>query len=391
MNVLVMGLRKSVLSELDKKGIAYALWADQETKLKAPLGTAVAPMHSDREELRKFIKTHWPSQSFSHVIATTEGAVYPASLARRIVHARLSEKTMVLHCRDKILMKQYLRYFDIPMTRFIDGSRPISVETIVEKLDFPVVVKDRDQSGGRGLVFAKTIDELKSAMHVTRIYEKMVNAPEGSIESFIQNGQIQFTNITQYRSKTHVNIVPAPYPDTECQQILELNESVVKALKIQWGQTHLEFYRSAEGHLFGEIALRPPGGYIMDLISMAYGFNAWEAFIAVELGIDFIFPKKSVTHAGVYIVHPGPGVLEEISGVEELKSQPWVSKLKMKALGGQQLAGRESVREELGHIIFTAPTAEELEQRLLSINSKLKLKVAGQEYHLPLSDVERHL
>ena len=35
------------------------------------------------------------------------------------------------------------------------------------------------------------------------------------------------------------------------------------------------------GLLFGEIALRPPGGYIMNAMHHAYGFDPWAAFVAM--------------------------------------------------------------------------------------------------------------
>src|SRR5690606_5219991 len=119
------------------------------------------------------------------------------------------------------------------------------------------------------------------------VYESFINAPEGSIESFINNNEILFTNITEYYKKTQANLLPAPFSKDELQQIQNLNEDVISKLNIQWGMTHLEFYRHPNGLYFGEIALRPPGGHIMAILKTAYGFNAWEALLAVELNHDF--------------------------------------------------------------------------------------------------------
>ena len=38
----------------------------------------------------------------------------------------------------------------------------------------------------------------------------------------------------------------------------------------------MEVFLGEEGPVFGEIAARPPGGYLMDLIPRAYGFDPWE-------------------------------------------------------------------------------------------------------------------
>ena len=97
------------------------------------------------------------------------------------------------------------------------------------------------------------------------------------------NKQEAEINVTEYHRIGHCNLVPAHYSEKELELIHELNRRVIKALKIKWGMTHLEYYLTDEGILFGEVALRPPGGHIMDCMSIAYDVNIWDHFIDVEL------------------------------------------------------------------------------------------------------------
>ena len=70
--------------------------------------------------------------------------------------------------------------------------------------------------------------------------------------------------------------------------VLKLNKMVIEGLNIKWGFTHLEYYMTEEGVLFGEVALRPPGGYIMEVLELVYEQSFWDIFEKVELGLDDI-------------------------------------------------------------------------------------------------------
>ncbi|MCB0392440.1 MAG: ATP-grasp domain-containing protein [Bdellovibrionales bacterium] len=375
MKVLVLGYRKKLCKELLAQNIPYVLWTTEKTSHQAPLGNIVAPMSYDKHELQHALEQQSTINFFSHVIASIEESVYPASLLRRLVGARIYEHTKVLECRDKFLMKKYLKHFEIPMTPFIDGETDFSAQQIIDELDFPVVVKNKQQSGGKGLVFAQSINELKNHMSPHNIYEKMIRGEEGSVESFIKNGKIVFTNITRYRQIKHANMVPGSYSPQLEDIIYSLNQKTISALNIQWGMTHLEFYHTEQGIVFGEIALRPPGGYIMDLISTSYGFNSWQAFVAIELGQKFNFPQYNKQFCGVNILHPGAGKILSIDGNDLIKNQPWVEKFKLKDVVGQNIPKRDSVRNEVGHIIYTAESSEQLEERYQYLINNLKFTI----------------
>ena len=54
-------------------------------------------------------------------------------------------------------------------------------------------------------------------------------------------------------------------------KILKINDEVIKKFGVDRGMTHAEFYLTDHGPVFGEIAIRPPGGYYMELIEKVYG------------------------------------------------------------------------------------------------------------------------
>lgn len=147
-----------------------------------------------------------------------------------------------------------------------------------------------------------------------------MSLPVASIESFINNGEIKFVNTTSYLEKGHVNLVPAAFDAALQANIMALNRRVIDALKINWGITNLEVYLSKAGLLFDEIALRPPSYYIMNAMQHAWGFNPWEAIVAMELGEDYVFPQTPVAYSCAEILHPGAGRISAIHGEQLVRN-----------------------------------------------------------------------
>ena len=240
------------------------------------------------------------------------------------------------------------------MTKFMAESSATDAAWVFESLGRPVVRKNRKSSGGKTLQIIHRERDLVLQHGNRNILEKYVSAPEASIESFINNGNIQFTNITAYHEKGFTNFVPAAFDARLATAVQDLNRSVIEALKIRWGITHLEVYLANEGLLFGEIALRPPGGYIMNAIRHAYDFNPWEAFLAMELDEPFEFPDRPVAYAAVEVLHPGAGTVTAIKGESGVRSHPAMCEFRLKTAPGDRITRRESVGQDTGHLLHAS-------------------------------------
>jgi hypothetical protein len=185
------------------------------------------------------------------------------------------------------------------------------------------------------------------------ILERHVDAPEASIESFVSDGRIEFVNTTRYLEKGHVNFVPAAFDAAVEESLRALNRRVIEALRIRWGITHLEVYLTADGLLFGEIALRPPGGYIMNAMQHAYAFDPWAALVAMELGESFDFPDGVAAWAGVDIFHPGAGRVAAIQGRDRVRSHPATREFRLRIQPGDRVGRREGAGQDTGHLLYT--------------------------------------
>ena len=352
--VLVMGYRQELCRALERLGISYVIWSSKKLKsertcLYAHLGEF--PRNNDR--IFAVLSTLDQFGPFTHVIAGTEEAVYPAAVARRILKAREATISVALRCHDKLQMKSYLLQRGIPMTDFIAGDDIDNADAVLQRLGVPLVIKERQESGGRGICLVESGQDLFRYAGRRKIIEKFISAPEASVESFINEGEIQFESITLYHKKKHTNLVPGGLAPDVQRALLALNRDVISALKIRWGITHMEAYLHDDGILFGEIALRPPGGYIMELISQAYGFSAWEALVYMELDLPFEFPESHSSHTAVYISHPGGGTVDHIENWDLVKELPSVYRAKMKVKPGDVISERIGVGEDAGYVLFS--------------------------------------
>ncbi|MCB1665175.1 MAG: ATP-grasp domain-containing protein [Pseudomonadales bacterium] len=359
-HVLVIGPRRGLIDELRERRIPFSLWQERFLfNVARGEKSVTAPLWSSPEKIREQVRKSFPGSRFTHVIAGTESAVLPAAVARRQVGARLSNAATGSRCRDKLLMKQYLTGFGIPMTRFMADTDATNAEQVFAALGSPVVRKQRKSSGGKGLQLLRSPEDLVQGKTGHCILERFVNAPEASVESFVDRGRIRFTNITEYHRKGHCNFVPAVLEPELKKTLLALNERVISALGIGWGMTHLEVYLTERGPLFGEIALRPPGGYIMNAISHAWDFNPWAAFLAMELGEAFEFPLEPTAYAASEVLYPGAGRVRAIRGKAQVLDEQGIREFRLKLKLGEILSPRAGLGQDTGYIVHASATAEE--------------------------------
>lgn len=373
MIVLMMGFRQGMAKALEEREIPYIIWS--ENPLKNPrkcLHEIIATFPSATEDIaskRELLV------GITHIIATTESAVIPASLVRRALGLFRNPETVITRCTDKYKMKKFLREKEIPMTKFLSGKK-LTPKEIVDELGLPLVNKVKLSSGGRGVEFISNLEDIEKFQSRDSYFESAIKGREGSIESFVVDRKVVFTNITQYYKNGACNILPGQYEEETKDEIQKLNASVLKAINLKWGMTHLEYYITEKGILFGEVALRPPGGYIMEALSSSYGQNFWDVFLDVELLKKAITINPQQKYSSSIIIHPGEGRIEELKGLDEVQSLESLVKFKLKVKPGDILKKREGVGEDCGYLILANESSEKLIADIETFYAKLKLEIS---------------
>ncbi len=211
-SILVFGvgeLQKSIIERCKKKKL-FVVGID-------PMAEAMCRNLVDAFEVvggQDFEKTVEVAERYN-----VKGIVTAATDKPLVMMARVAEKLQLPFfsvetaewSTDKLMMKQKFQESGIPCA---NGFILNSVDELTElKVDYPVIVKPRDNSGSRGVIYCNNLKEVeiavKEALQYTKkgnvLIEEYIEGKEYSIESLHYAGK---TYVIQYTEKI---TTPLPY------------------------------------------------------------------------------------------------------------------------------------------------------------------------------------
>ncbi|QDU68157.1 ATP-grasp domain-containing protein [Engelhardtia mirabilis] len=352
--LLLIGFRLGVLRalrELDRRAIVVVdrgrqvpaderIEAVREVDLHGPIGAI-------ESQVRAALGQREPAA----VLALAERTVVVAAHLRAALGLPGNSPATALACADKVVMKRAMDAAGVPVARWCELRRDSTAAELVEHLGLPLVIKPRRDSGGRQ---QRKLDDLPAVelalAELARgdgydqgygwLAEGWIDGVEMSVESFVRGGASLFANPTEYFVRRHANILPAQLPQETWSQVREFAAAAVRAVGVERGMTHLELFQTARGLVFGELAVRPPGGRLMQLIERAWGFDPWRAMLELELGLEPRFPHAPARCAGVWLLHPGAGTVRAVQGIDQARAVPDVRRVVLKVGRGDHVTER---------------------------------------------------
>jgi biotin carboxylase len=242
--------------------------------------------------------------------------------------------------RDKARMKDELRKHGLPCARHALIRAWDDAVAFAQQVGFPIVLKPPAGMGCKSTWRIANLDELRAALRALHasperpaLAEEFLRGREHSFETITINGKVLFQSATRYYP-TPLEVMETPwiqwvvvmprnidgpdYADTRA-----LGVKVVKALGLETGFTHMEWFRRDDGSLaIGEIAARPPGANIVLSNSYAHDtdmYRAW-ARAVVDDAFDGPFERKYAVGCA-FLRGAGRGRVVAVRGVDELNRQ----------------------------------------------------------------------
>jgi biotin carboxylase len=302
----------------------------------------------------------------------------PAALLRQGLGLPGLDPTVAQRCTDKLIMKQTVRQAGLTCTDFLEAGPSLNPRLAAARLGYPLVMKTRIGSGGRGRAIISRATDLPTRFPANTQVERFVRGVEMSVESLVHEGQPIFTNLTEYFKPGWANILPAELPAQTATAIRDFNAAAITALGVERGFAHLEIFLTEQGIYFGELAARPPGGYIMELIANSYGFDPWLAWLELELG-QTPHLSKATGCAGIWLLHPGAGLVDRIIGVEAARALAGVERVSLRVEVGDELGERLGTGQEAGHILVNGPDRESVAEVLALAHNLIQIEVVQPE------------
>jgi biotin carboxylase len=378
--ILIIGVRRQCYKAAIKLGHKVVLWSDgelDERRKKNLLGWIEEPYSESTNELSPKVVEELAQYKIQRVIASTEKAVVLGARAREQLKLKRMAVDVTERFHNKLIMKNVAFEHGIPITRYKLIEEDTQPEDLKNYLDLPLVIKPVDESGARDVKVARNLSDIEKYSRPGLLAESFVEGSEVSVETFVHNGVPIFHNITEYAHQWQKSIIPANLEKDLRSKILKINDEIIEKFGVDRGMTHAEFYLTPNGPVFGEIGIRPPGGYYMDLIEKVYGFNSWQLYINLSCGekpSNFSVSEKGC--AAVYIIHPGAGKVKEIKGVEQIKENvEGIFEFSLRREPGDVILPHENTSNEVGHILFWAPDREQLNRDLEYIESTLHFEL----------------
>ena len=277
--------------------------------------------------------------------------------------------------RDKARMKDELRKHGLPCARHALIRSWADAEKFVAEVGLPVVLKPPAGMGCKATWRINSTDELRAALRSLHagpenpaLAEEFLRGREYSFETITIGGEVQWTSLSRYLPTPlevmetpwiqWVVVLPRAIDTPEFDGVQELGRRTVKALGLDTGFTHMEWFRRDDGTLaIGEIAARPPGAHIVLANSYAHDADLYQAWAraVVDGAYDGPFERKYAVGVA-FLRGVGRGRVVRVAGVEEAQAR--VGAVVMEAKLPQRGAPRSDSYEGDGYVIVRDPDTE---------------------------------
>jgi biotin carboxylase len=373
--VVTVGLRPGALDAAERLGrpVIAVVEAPPGRKTAARLAGCVEASFdtADWGEVAEAMRPHAPAA----VVGLTERSVVPAAHLRHGLGLPGHSVEVAVRCSDKRAMKRAVRAAGLPCADVVEAEEGLSRPELIARLGLPMVLKAAVGSGGRGTRIAHDAADVPERLADGWMAEAFVDGVEMSVETFVADGRPVFVNATQYLEPAWASLVPAPLAEADLDAVRAHAEAARVALGVTNGMTHLEVFLTPDGPVFGELAVRPPGGHLMRLIARAYGVDPWDTVLRVALGEPVDLPTEAERVAAVQILHPGAGTVLAADGLDTARGMPGVEAVSLRVRRGDTVGPRVGTGQEIGHVLVTGATADEATARLAAAAAAIRVEV----------------
>jgi biotin carboxylase len=237
--------------------------------------------------------------------------------------------------RDKERMKQMLDAAGVRTPRHASTTTVAGVWEAVERIGYPIIVKPIAGAGSADTYRVDSSAELSDVLpllrHVPEVsVEEFVEAEELTFDTVCAGGEILFENVMWYRPRplqmrlhewvSPVSIALRDLSVPELRGGRAMGREVLAALGFRTGFTHMEWYRTASAEaVFGEIAARPPGARVVELMNYACDADLYVAWAEAVLLGQLRAPIVQRFNSGnVFKRAHGEGRITAVEGLDAL-------------------------------------------------------------------------
>lgn len=301
----------------------------------------------------------------------------------------LSEQAGFL-CSDKYYMKEAFVKGGVRCAKYIRIQSREELESALDQLEFPVILKAVDLMGSRGLFRCENREEALSHYQDTMdatgkdycLVEEFIQGQMLGCEAMISNGKLLFclpNNIENYQSHVPTPIghsVPYRKQDTLGAEVEHQLKLAIQALGMDNCPINCDLMEK-DGKIYViEITGRAGGTCLPETTGIYYGIDYYEAIVrlALDMEAEILFEKKSPRTANLshILTSDRTGILKQIHNDNEITEN--IVDLSFNVEPGEEIRKYENGRDRIGQVILKGKNLDDCQQNLAKVLSKINIE-----------------
>lgn len=296
---------------------------------------------------------------------------------------------------DKNFFKEKCIEYGVPVPKKYNINI-VNGEICFENIDFPVIVKPIDSSGGRGIRICNGKEELKEAYEYAMsvspgknvLVEEYVTGDEVTATYTMKNGEISLScfkdklmsmdheNIT---SQADILITPSNHLSEYVEKVNDKVIGMLKGMKATDGTAFFQGIASDKGIKFFEIGYRANGGHDYRHVAAENGINFMEMMLAhavtgemmgYELSQDNPFFKNYVLNMNIY-AHGG--IVGKIEGKEKVENIDNVIVAECMRFEGDEIIDNNTLAQRVFRVVIKDNDVERIKATIKKVQEVIKV------------------
>ena len=216
------------------------------------------------------------------------------------------------------------------------------------------------------------------------LLEEFLTGKEGSYDSVMVEGRIVWDSISSYLPTPlevlrnpwiqWMVLMPSNIGGPEYENIRGIAPTALRALGLNTGLTHMEWFRRPDGTVaVSEVAIRPPGAQITSMLCYAYDFDLYSAWAQLMVHGSFAPPERRWSVGTVFLRGQGRGHVLAVHGLDTLP--PEVSSLVVESRLPEPGQLSSDSYEGDGYVILRHPDTAVVEDAMRNLVTGVRIEL----------------
>jgi biotin carboxylase len=361
----------------------------------------IMALHFDQPQQAAEIVLRSLGGKLDAVLAVDDSGVELAALLCERLGLPGNPADAVRRVRDKLAFRRLLKQAGLPCPEFhhlASGEDPR--ELAAGGLRFPLVVKARRLSGGRGVMRAddsadllRAVDRVRAiqsradrdAMELGLIIEDFIPGCEFALEGSLERGEL--TTLALFDKPDPLDgpsfeetlyVTPSRLPPELQKRIARETARICELAGLRDGPVHAEMRVNDAGVWFLEVAARSIGGLCGRTLTHLLGVRLEELILRQALGEPLAVARRDGAAGVMMIPIPRRGLYHGVAGLDAARAVPGISGVTISAEPGQIVAPPPDGSSYLGFIYAHCEHAAEAEAALRRAHRCLQFDIRAE-------------